>query len=143
MNPKSAIAKGKELEDFIVSKLRNSGLDPRAVRNPGSGNGKMKGDINNGLGLTIECKNTKKCPGKAEFAQLRREAMGYGVEVMVWHPPKFSLEDSVVLLNINDFLEFLKRAKEPKTAETTDSKDFAYKLRRAQNAFRELEKELN
>ena len=136
----SAKNKGRELENWIVSKLRNSGLDPRASRNPGSGSGKQKGDVWNALGLCIEAKNTKKCPGKAEFDQLARESMGYGVEVLVWHAPNTSLEDSRAIVNFNDLIELLKKAHNP--TPTDHSRDLKFKIARLKQLANEVAKEL-
>ena len=65
MKPKSAIEKGKLLEDHIVDRIRGIGLDPRAMRSSGSGNGnREKSDINTsmlvlGQNAGIEAKNQK------------------------------------------------------------------------------------
>lgn len=141
MNTSSAKNKGRALENFVVQKLRQSGLDPRASRNPGSGSGLQKGDVWNSLGFTIECKNTRKAPGKAEYAQVEREAMGYSIGILIWHPPAVSLEDSRVIMNINDWLDLVKKSKDKPNIEMP-GKDLAYKLRNARRAFMELEKEL-
>jgi len=44
MKPKSAIAKGKELEIHICDRIIETGLDTRAKRSPGSGNGTRETD---------------------------------------------------------------------------------------------------
>ena len=59
MKTQSAIQKGKQLEEFIVDELRLSGLDRRAYRQKGSGNGLNKGDVWKDLNLCIEAKNQK------------------------------------------------------------------------------------
>ena len=51
--PKSNIQKGKQLENFIVDRLRITGLDTRAYRQKGSGNGLNKGDIWNDLNISF------------------------------------------------------------------------------------------
>lgn len=141
MQIKSAKNKGRELENFIVQLLRESGLDSRASRNPGSGSGnRQKGDVWNALGLCIEAKNTVKAPGKAEFDQVRREAGPYETEVIVWHPPKLPLDDSKVILNIHDFIELLKKGRDPKTEKT--SPNLAFKMRRARQSLQEVLKEM-
>lgn len=139
MKTQSAKAKGRELENFVVQKLRQRGLDSRATRNPGSGSGKQKGDIWNSLGLCIECKNTKKAPGKEEFEQVRREAMGYQTEVIIWHPPKMPMEESKVILNINDFLDLIEKSREKPNTETPD-KQFKWDLIQLRNSIKRVEK---
>lgn len=115
MKPQSAKAKGRELEKYLVQLMRDKGLDRRAAHTPGSGNGLDKGDIWNELGWCFEAKNTKKAPGKAEFEQVRREAMGYQKEVIVWHRPATSMDESVAIINILDFLDLLKIVKDKQT----------------------------
>ncbi len=142
MLTQSAKAKGRDLENFVAQLLRDSGLDQRASRNPGSGSGKQKGDIWNALGLTIECKNTKKAPGKQEFEQVRREALGYGIETIIWHPPQVSLDESKVIINIHDWIELLKKSKQSIAIGDRPNKQIKLKLEFAKRAIHELIKEL-
>ncbi len=46
MKPQSAIQKGKLLENFVSQEIRKKGLDRLAMRQPGSGSGQWKGDVN-------------------------------------------------------------------------------------------------
>jgi len=141
MNPKSAIAKGKELEEWVVNRLKVSDLDIRARRTPGSGNGKEKGDISNDLGICFECKNTKKAPNKATFAQVAREAMGYQKEVIVWHMPQTSLEESIVVIRWDYFEELLKKTKEPTVI--NPDRATAYKIKRLIQSAKDILKEFD
>lgn len=65
MKAKSAIAKGKLLEDYVAEQIRVKGIDPRANRSFGSGNGNTeKSDIWTsmmvlGQNAGVECKNHK------------------------------------------------------------------------------------
>lgn len=65
MKASSAIAKGKLLEDYVAQQIRDKGIDPKAYRAHGSGNGNTeKGDIWTsmmilGQNAGIECKNQK------------------------------------------------------------------------------------
>ena len=133
--------KGRELENHIVKLIREKGLDRRASRNPGSGSGLQKGDVFNDLGWTIECKNTRTNPGKAAFDQVRRESMGYTKEVVIWHKPNTSLDDSIALINIHDFLDLMKQAKEPKSIKEP-SRTLKYKLEKLKQIIKEIIKEL-
>jgi hypothetical protein len=99
VNPKSAIQKGKELEEFIVQRLRLTGLDTRAYRQKGSGSGLNKGDVWNDLNLCFEAKNTAKPNLGPSLKQVNREALGTQIPVMVWHRPRTPLEDSVVIID--------------------------------------------
>ena len=138
--PKSSIAKGKALENWIVDRLRLSGLDKRAYRQKGSGNGLNKGDIWNDLNLCIEAKNTKIFPHKA-LKQVAREAMGYQKEVIVWHPPQTPMEASIVLIHWDYFEELLKKTKEPEMRQP--DKSMKWKLENLKRSISEVLKELS
>lgn len=107
-NPKSRIKKGKDLEDHVAQKLIDYGIDKHADRQIGSGSGKRKGDVRNYCGWTIECKNTKSFQWKKAADQVRRQAMGYEKEVIIWHPPQRPLDDSVAIISLHDFLDLIK-----------------------------------
>lgn len=65
MKASSAIRKGKDLEDYVADQIVALGIDPKARRSAGSGNGnREKADIVTsmtvlGQNAGIECKNTK------------------------------------------------------------------------------------
>lgn len=130
MNPKSAIQKGKDLEEFIVGRLRTSGLDERAYRQRGSGNGLHKGDIWNDLGICFEAKNTRNYPGKKTFQQVEREAMGYQEPVIVWHPPQTALEASKVIINWDYFEKLLLAKRDEAPRVENPDKALKYSLQR-------------
>ncbi len=108
MNPRSAIQKGKDFENFIAEKLRNSGVDRTARREIGSGSGLLKGDISTTLDWCFEAKNTKTFNWKSASEQVKRESLGRKKEVILWHPPNKPMDDSVAIININDFIDLLK-----------------------------------
>ena len=141
MNPKSAIQKGKELENWIVERLRLSGLDARAYRQKGSGNGLNKGDVWNDLNLCIEAKNTAKPNLNKTLKQVNREALGTQTPVMVWHMPQTPLEDSKVIIDWHYFESLLTQARQPTTI--NPDREFYYKLENLRRAVKSLEKELN
>ena len=143
MNPGGTQKKGKELENFVANLLVNYGIDKTAVRQQGSGSGLRKGDVLNNIGICIECKNTKTFNWKEAAQQVKREAMGTQVEVIVWHPPQKPLDESIVILNVHDFMEYLKKAKEPTTkANLTESRELRYKTQSAITALKALLKDL-
>ena len=112
MNPKSAIQKGKLLEEHVAQRLVSLGIDPRADRQIGSGNGKRKGDIATDVGVTFECKNTKTMKGSEAAKQVREASLGYQSEALVWHPPNRPLADSIAIISLEDFLTLLKFKKD-------------------------------
>jgi hypothetical protein len=112
MTPKSKIQKGKLLEKYIAGRLTDLGIDSRAERQIGSGSGLKKGDVSNNLGWCIEAKNTKNFEWSKTSKQVRREAMGYQKECIVWKPPRRPMGDSMAIILFEDFLELLKSQKE-------------------------------
>jgi hypothetical protein len=144
MLPKSAIAKGKELEFFVADLLRSSGIDSRAERSPGSGNGnRIKGDILTGCGWCLECKNTKNFSWSTAAAQVRREAMNHQQEAIIWKPPQRPMNDSVVVIGLTDFIELLKVKKNytPKE-DILDRWSVKHNLEVAVNALRKVIKDV-
>lgn len=143
MSVKSNIQKGKELENYVCDKLASHGIDPRATRQPGSGNGKRKGDINTDIGWAIECKNTKAFRFKDAADQVARDGMGYNKECIVWHPPQRPLDSSVVIINFQDFLDLLKYYKDHQGRETIlDKYQVKRNLERAVFHLKEVVKDL-
>jgi len=139
MKAKTAIQKGKELENWIVERLRLSGLDTRAYRQKGSGSGLNKGDIWNNLNLCIEAKNQKNIQ-KKWFKQAEKESLGTQEPILVWHPSQEPLENSKVFLNWDYFEKLLKQTKEPEMKNI--DRTVAWKIRTAINALKSLLKEL-
>lgn len=140
MIPTSAIAKGKELENFICDELRSCGVDPRARRTPGSGNGKLKADIDTDLGWAFEAKNTKKAQLPEWWRQSLRQAVGGSRPAVVWHPPRQPLTESVIVMRWADFKDLLVKTKTP--AMINPDRTTAYKLQRLIQAAKDLLKEL-
>jgi hypothetical protein len=128
---KSRLQKGKALEEHVSHLLVSMGIDSTAMRQHGSGNGLRKGDVANNVGLVFECKNTARFNWKEASEQVKREAMNYGIEAVVWHPPHQPLDASVIILNLHDFLDIFKKSQDPKTPESlSDSRETRYKLQR-------------
>lgn len=143
MKPKTAIEKGKLLENFVAGLLRTTGIDPRARRTPGSGNGRLKSDIDTTAGFSIECKNTKTASLPEWWRQTLRQANDFNKPAVVWHPPRQPMDESLIILRLHDFLEVLKKAKEP-VVENPD-RTMQYKLKRLDStlkgAMKAMEKE--
>jgi len=114
MKPKSAIAKGKELEIHICDRIIETGLDTRAKRSPGSGNGtREKSDIDtsvgiNGRNLGIEAKNQKTIKLPEWWRQTRKlESLGRE-PVLVLKLPNERFEGTLAVIYLETFLELLQ-----------------------------------
>jgi len=109
---KSSVQKGKLLENYVVELLHSSDLDARARRTAGSGCGIEKGDINNCLGLNIECKNTKNFAFPNFWRQTIRDAdRQHADPVLIWHPPLLPMENCAAIVEIGFLFDLLKARK--------------------------------
>src|SRR5260221_4638711 len=84
MKPKSAIAKGKSLENYVAEQIAAKGIDKRAKRSFGSGNTNTeKSDVYTnmkvvGLQAGIECKHATKYSIHEWWRQTKKlESLGY------------------------------------------------------------------
>lgn len=105
----NSVKKGKLLETWIVQWLHNKKLDEKAIRTPGSGNGRFRGDIYTPqLPVVIEAKNHK-APRIAQWIeQAESQTFGYAPWVVIWHPPGKAMESSVAVIPL-DLLEVVFR----------------------------------
>lgn len=120
MKPQSAIQKGKDLENYIARRIAESGLDRQAMRMPGSGSGKWKGDINTkmkvlGQQAVIEAKNQKIIKIQEWWAQTERQTLNYGFPILVFKLSNKRYESSKAVIYWDSLLELIKRSQEPRT----------------------------
>lgn len=128
MNPKSAIQKGKELENYTADQINLKGLDTNARRSSGSGNGnREKSDIDTnmvilGRNAGIECKNHK-TPHIKEWWSQTKKLQDLGREpVLVYKLQGESLGEAKAVIYLDTLLDLIKRASEPKTAKTDNQR---------------------
>lgn len=114
---KSAVQKGKLLEEYVANQLREKGLDPRAYRAHGSGNGNTeKSDIWTsamclGQNLGIECKNHKILAIPEWWRQTKKlESLGRE-PVLAFKQFGEPLGETKVVIYLDTFLELLKNQK--------------------------------
>lgn len=148
MKPRSAINKGKRYEKYIAEIIRESGLDPRAGREIGSGSGRAKGDIRSTIPFLIECKNEVGVPKwlldriDQARAQSRKGFAFRDRWALVMRDPRTSetQSDDYVVIDFGEFLELIKKAAEPQTA--APDRDFKYKVENLRRAANEVIKRL-
>ena len=142
MNPRAAKAKGNLLEDWVVDRLRKSGLDIRAYRQKGSGSGLNKGDIWNDLDIHFECKNVARMQWVETLRQMTRDNVSGLNEVLVWHLPQTSLESTKVVIPWEYFEELLLASRGEKVENPLDVSNLKYRGNQAREAIRLFLKEL-
>lgn len=118
MKAKSAIAKGKKLEDYVAGQIRDKDIDPKAYRSHGSGNTNTeKGDIWTsmmvlGQNVGIECKNHKVLAIPEWWRQTKKlESLGRE-PVLVFKIDMEPMEETKCVIYLDTFLEMAKRIKE-------------------------------
>ena len=107
MKPRSAIQKGKRLEQKIASDMRKKLGSDKAVRMAGSGSGAIKGDVFNRY-FTIEAKNQEKVKIWEWWQQTVSQVQFNKPPVLVFsgnHRP------ILVTMSLNDWLDLVKEAK--------------------------------
>jgi hypothetical protein len=114
MNPKSAIKKGKLLEDYVAEQIREKGIDLKAYRAHGSGNTNTeKGDIWTsmmilGQNAGIECKNQARLDIPGWWRQTKKlESLGRE-PVLVFKLPFEPLGDTKCVIYLDTLLELIK-----------------------------------
>jgi len=124
MKPKSAQQKGKRAENEVNRRIERAGLG-KSVRTPGSGSGKMKGDVFNSLPFTIEVKNQKTIKLMEWIKQSKEQA-----RIGSYDPNKWALVivdpqgvqdpermEIFAVTELDEWLELLKKYSEPKIKE--------------------------
>ena len=117
MNPKSAIEKGKRLENHVVDRLRETGLDPKACRSAGSGSGNRdKADIVTSLmvdgeNLGIECKNHSRPKMVVWWKQTLKLQGVKMIPVLVWKLGNEKFLDTKATIHLETLLTLLRGAK--------------------------------
>jgi len=141
MKPKSKIEKGKRFEKFVNKEIEAEGLG-KAIRVPGSGSGKIKGDSFNSLDFLIEAKNQKTIHFLDWVDQAKDQSKlgNYSPDkwALILKDPR-SIEDNPKIYATIDFWEFLhllKKDKEPLVKEP--DRDMKYKLQRLIQSAKEV-----
>lgn len=118
MKARSSIAKGKLLEEYVVSQLREKELDVRAMRSHGSGNGNTeKSDIWTsmmilGQNAGFECKNHATLCIPEWWRQTKKlESLGRE-PVLVFKQFGEPMAETKVVIYLDTLLEMAKRIKE-------------------------------
>lgn len=152
MKVSSAKAKGKLLEDYVADQIKEKGLDIKAARSAGSGNGnREKSDISTSLMILgqnagIECKNHKSLAIPEWWRQTKKlESLGRE-PVLVFKQFGEPLAETKAVIYLDTLLELIKNAQGEKVIEyreTEDSWEKKRALERAASAFKDLAKYIN
>lgn len=115
---KARIQKGKDLENYVARRLKETGLDDRAKRSIGSGSGTgEKADINTkvmilGQNIGIECKHTDKPQLKDWWRQARKLEEIQRIPVLIWKQTADRYADTKAIVSYETLLALIKNQKE-------------------------------
>lgn len=145
MKIQSAKEKGKRFENYVAEQIRESGIDSRASREIGSGNGKAKGDIRSSIDFLIEAKNQKKISLFQWIRQAQTQSSrGYANKekwaLIIRDPDLPEFEGAVAVIDFYQFLMLYKKSMEPKTV--NPDRTLLYKAERVKQAINDFMKEL-
>lgn len=150
---KAALQKGKDLEQHLVNQLIEKGLDTRAQRSRGSGNGNgEKSDCWTSLQVLgqnagFECKNHKKLSIGEWWKQTKKlESLGRE-PVLVYKLPYNPYSGTLVTIYLDTFLELVKAAREPteikEVMPQTEDREKRYALENLKSAITKAIKHLD
>ncbi len=147
---RARIQKGKDLENYVAESLQSKGLDLRAKRSAGSGNGnREKADLDCALmilnqNVGIECKHVDTLKLEESWRQAQKlESLGREpLLVFKWTSDKY--QDTKVVMYLETLLELVKQAQGVKVVREVDttSQGMRNKLQRALYAIKDLVKEI-
>lgn len=148
MKTASARAKGKRLEDYVADQIVAKGIDLKARRDGGSGNGnREKGDVITsmmilGQNVGIECKNQKNIAIQDWWRQTKQLEKLSREPVLVFKIENEPWEETKCVVYLDTLLELTKQASGEKEVVYQVAQDSNDKKWAIQNAIVYLKKVL-
>jgi hypothetical protein len=144
MKQRSSLNKAIRLENWLVEKCREL-IDAKAYKTSASGAGLDKNDVRiPNFDMEIEAKNqaTWKMPEYVE--QLKRQKTNGNMSVLaVRNPAKPEFEEVYVIMDFYDWAELVKKQAEKVEVESNFDPKLKWKVKRLQDAARDVFKELD
>ncbi len=114
MSLKNSKAKGNRAEKDFAQYLRDCGLDTTASRNYSSGNNTQKSDVHNSLDYNFEVKHVEKLNILKAIEQVERYSeKNHSTPAVVFK--KSYMKDFWIAIPVYEWVELIKKAKEPKS----------------------------
>lgn len=143
MNPRSAKNKGNRYENHLIEVFKEK-LDSKAQRTYGSGSGLDKQDIRlPSFNIEVEAKNQKTLKIMDWWEQCKRQEYGNMAVLIFKNPRKAEFQESLVVMGLDDWIELVKKQNETVEIESNFDPNLKWKVKRLQEAAREVFKELN
>lgn len=131
MKNRSKINKGLRFVNYLV-KLFREGVDQKAYAVAGSGAGLDKMDIRlPNFNFEIEAKNTEKFRLDEDWEQVKRQLTTGNTGVLALrHPKKPEFEETLIVMDIGDFISLLQGSKSEVNIVNNFSEDLKWPLTR-------------
>lgn len=142
MKPRSAKNKGNRYENWLVEILREK-LDCKACRTYGSGAGLDKQDIRlPNFEYEIEAKNQKTLKILDWWEQCQRQQFGNKGVLVFRNPRKAEFQENLVVMDFNDWIELMTKQNEKVEIESNYDPNLKWKIKRLEQAAKDVFKEL-
>lgn len=142
ITPKTAIQKGKLLENYVADEIESKGLG-KARRSHGSGSGnREKADIDTdmmlfGRNIGIECKNYANAHVKSWWKQVKKLEVLNREPILVYKLDREPLPEAKVIMYLESFLMICQQAKAPKSIDLPN-RELKWALQQALQANKRL-----
>lgn len=142
MNPRSSKQKGGRFEKHLVQLFRDT-IDVNAHLQPSSGSGLEKNDIRiPTLNIEVEAKNAATFNVQSDWEQTKSQRTSGNMAVLaVRHPKKAEFAETVVIMDINDFIGLVQDRAETREVSFTANRDAKWKLQRLVESAKSVLKE--
>jgi hypothetical protein len=142
MKAKSAKNKGNRYENYLIEVLREK-LDNKAQRTYGSGSGLDKQDIRlPQFDIEIEAKNQKALHIIDWWEQCKKQEFGNTGVLVFRNPRKSEFLESLVVMNLDDWIELVKKQNETVEVESNKDPQLKWKIKRLKEACQSVFKDL-
>jgi hypothetical protein len=144
MKAKSAHAKGSRYENYLVEVFKQN-IDDKTHRTYGSGNGLDKNDIRlPNFDTEIEAKNATQINLIKDWEQSRRQLTAGNLGVLaIRNPKKAEFQETLIVMDLYDFIELLKRKNETVSVENNFDKNLKWKIKKLKELSWEIFKDLD
>lgn len=131
MQARSAKNKGSRFEIYLVEKFRET-LDVNTHRQPGSGAGLEKNDIRlPSLNIEIEAKNSATFHIQSDWEQTKSQRTTGNMAVLaIRHPKKPEFQETVILMDLNDFIVLVQGQQNKIEVSYTANKEDKWKIQK-------------
>lgn len=144
MKPRSSKQKGSRFEGHLLKVFRET-LDANAHLQPSSGSGYDKNDIRlPGLNVEVEAKNAKTFNVQADWEQAKAQRTPGNMAVLaVRHPRRSEFLETVVVIDLDDFIGLLQDRSGIREVSFTASKGVKWKVQRLVESAKSVLKEFD